>query len=122
MEKFEISKVPWLAAEDETAIEPIIVYHQETDELLGFCGKLTDNPKEHQCLVDFHLYVGDDDDSYNRIVNAFNEYKIGKNARVILLNPLHKFLPRIVICLMPTCNCFTHHAVYRQWQAIEKLF
>ena len=42
-------------------------------------------------------------------------------GRVILLNPLHKSLPRLVICLMPTCNSFDHH-VFMQWQIISRNF
>ena len=114
--------VPGLAAEDETAIEKVISYHQETNELLGFCGFKRDNSDEHQCLGDVHIAVGDDDRSYQRIIDAFNDYKIGNYARVILLNPMHKKLPRVVVCVVSTCNRFNHYDVYRQWQSIERHF
>ena len=122
MEMKGVPKIPWLAAEDETAIEKVISYHQETDELLGFCGLKRDNPDEHQCLGDVHIVVGDDDRSYQRIIGAFNDYKIGNYAKVILLNPMHKNLPRVVVCLVPTCNRFIHYDVCRQWQSIERHF
>lgn len=38
MANIKSSSVPVLAAEDETAIIGRVTYHQDTDELFGFCG------------------------------------------------------------------------------------
>ena len=122
MVKHSVPKVPWLLAEDETSIEKVATYHQETDELLGFCGRKTDNPKQHKCLADIHIVIGDDETSYDRLKNAFENYKIGSYARVMILNPMHTELPRLVACLLPTCNRFNHADVFRQWEDVDKKF
>ena len=120
--KYKIPKVPWLAAEDETLVERIVTYHQETDELVGFCGLKSDDPKQHKCFFDVKIVLGDDDNSYERLTNAFKSNKIGSFARVILLNPMHKALPRLVACMIPTCNQFNHFDVDRQWKQVSMNF
>ena len=50
------SSVPVLAAEDETAIIGHVTYHQDRDDLLGFCGV---NGQHHACLDHFAVKVGD---------------------------------------------------------------
>ena len=118
MKKHNISnRVPVLTAEDETAIKAVVSYGQEFDELIGFCGaKLADGT--HECLLDKRIVIGDDEHSYDRLVKAFQENQVGGYARVILLNPLHPNLPRVVLWLTPTCNRFTHLDVERQWTTI----
>lgn len=62
MKKAELkSCVPVLTAEDKTAIKAEISYNQETDELLGFCGR---NDDHHQCLSPINVVLEDDKDSY----------------------------------------------------------
>ena len=53
--KYGTLKVSWLLAEDETSIDKIGTYHQETDELVGLCGIETGNPKEHICLTEIQV-------------------------------------------------------------------
>ena len=113
------SSVPVLAAEDETAIIGHVTYHQDRDELLGFCGV---NGQHHACLDHFAVKVGDGEEGFTNIINAFKEYKIGTFGRAILLNPLHPNLPRIAVLVMPTCNKFDHHFVYQQWQEVKRLY
>ena len=119
MSNLGIKHVPVLAAEDETAILGQISYSESTDELLGFCGV---SGADHKCLDYFTVVVGDGEQGYNTIVNAFNEYKISPFARAIILNPLHPKLPRSPILTMPTCNRFDHEFVFRQWQTVERLY
>ena len=118
MNNLGVKHVPVLAAEDETAILGQISYSERTDELLGFCGV---TGADHKCLDYFTVVVGNGEQGYNTIVNAFNEYKIGPFARAIILNPLHPKLPRIPVLIMPTCNRFDHEFVFRQWQTVERL-
>ena len=118
MSNLGVKHVPVLAAEDETAILGQISYSERTDELLGFCGV---TGADHKCLDYFTVVVGNGEQGYNTIVNAFNEYKIGPFARAIILNPLHPKLPRIPVLIMPTCNRFDHEFVFRQWQTVERL-
>lgn len=119
MANIKSSSVPFLAAEDETAIIGRVTYHQDTDELFGFCGV---NGEHHACLDHFAVVVGDGEEGFTAIVNAFKEYKIGTFGRAILLNPLQPNLPRIAVLVMPTCNRFDHHFVYRQWQELKRLY
>ena len=115
----KVGPVPVLAAEDETGIIGQISYNQRTDELLGFCGV---KGTEHKCLDYFTVSVGEGEEGYKSIVNAFEQCKIGTYGRAILLNPLHPKLPRIAVLTMPTCNKFDHTFVYRQWQDVERLY
>ena len=117
--KNKSSLVPVLAAEDETAVISKVIYSQEKDELLGFCGIKGPN---HQCLDHFTVKVGDGEEGYNNIFSAFRNNVIGNYARAIILNPFLPNLPRLPILIMPTCNRFDTEFVHRQWQEIERLF
>ena len=110
MARITPTSIPVLAAEDETYIIRKIVYNQATDELLGFCG--VKGPK-HKCL-DYFTVVGNEEEGYNSIVNAFDQYKISTFGRAILLNPLHPNLPCISVLTMPACNKFDHTVVYHR--------
>lgn len=86
MANISSSFVPVLAAEDETAIIGHVTYHQDRDELLGFCGV---NGQHHACLYHFAVKIEDGEEGFMNIVNAFKEYKIGAFGRAILLGRLH---------------------------------
>eukprot|EP00112_Aurelia_sp_Birch-Aquarium-sp1_P008356 Seg1918.2 transcript_id=Seg1918.2/GoldUCD/mRNA.D3Y31 product="hypothetical protein" protein_id=Seg1918.2/GoldUCD/D3Y31 len=123
MEKLSIKRVPVLTAEDETSIKAVVEYNQKTDQLVGFCGVKSENPKDHHCLQESATIVlGDDQDSYDHLRNAFQNYKIGGYARIILLNPLHVSLAGIVVLFASTCNKFSHQDVRRQWQLIHEQY
>ena len=124
MYKLNIRRVPVLMAEDETAIKAIIEYNQKYDELVGFCNVNTKIPKDHRCFQgnNARFVVGNDENAYDNIVQMFEKYKIGGYARVVLLNPLHPCLPRIVALLAATCNKFTYEDVLAQWQQLETLY
>ena len=113
------SSVPVLAAEDETAITGHVTYHQDRDELLGFCGV---NGQHHACLDHFAVKVEDGEEGFTNIVDAFKECKMGTFGRAILFNPIHPNLPSIAVLVMPTCNKFDHHFVYQQWQEVKRLY
>lgn len=108
--------VPVLPAEDESAIIGQVTYHHHMDELFGFCGV---NEQQHACLDHFSVVAVDGEEGFMTIINAFKEYKIGTFGTAILLNTLHPNLCRIADLVMPTCNRFDHHFVYRQWQEQE---
>ena len=82
MARITPTSVPMLAAEDETGIIGQIVFNQASDELLGFCGV---KGLEHKCLDYFTVVVGNGEEGYNSIVNAFDQYKVGTYGRAILL-------------------------------------
>ena len=54
------------------------------------------------------MSVGDGEEGYNAITSAFGTY-----ARVIILNPLHPNLPRLLVLIMPICNKFDSDFVFR---------
>ena len=107
----ESRKVPYLKAEDETAIEARPTYDEKLDCVWGYCG-----PLDHrECEENFVIFVGNEEDAYERLVEAMNTSKLANYARVIMINPLHERLPRIVLHLQANCNCFTHNTVIHQW-------
>lgn len=116
MTKGKVGPVPVLAAEDETGIIGQISYNQRMDELLGFCGV---KKTEHKCLDYFTVSVGDGEEGYKSIINAFEQCKICIYERAILLNPIHPKLPRIAVLMMPTCDNFDHTFAHHQWQDVE---
>lgn len=96
---------PCLAAEDETGLKKIVEYDQKTDRLIGFWGKRV---ADHSCDADLEITVGSD---INKLRETFASHVIGGYARVILLNPLHKLLPAMVIYLQCTCNRFVFNDI-----------
>jgi hypothetical protein len=66
--------------------------------------------------------VGVGDKGYNMIVDSFRSDKMGTFARVIVVNPLHVKLPRLVLSLSCTYNCFDSEWVKEQWKRIEELW
>ena len=65
--------------------------------------------------------VGDDDNAFERIQNAFENNQVATHARVIMVNPLHAQIPRAVVLLQASCNRFTHNEVLHQWLVLEDL-
>lgn len=103
------------ASEDETAIQASVVWDQNTDSLIGFCGAKSDT---HACQPDCSVTVGD---FYEQLVTAFQNNVIGSHARVIMINPLHPNLPSLPIYMMPTCNKFTADHVSRMGGTLQAL-
>ena len=116
--KIGCGKVPVVLCEDETAIIKEVVYIQKSDELWGFCGVAG----EDQCLDNFVTFVGEGEAGYDAITTAFQDYEIGSYARALILNPLHKMLPKIPVFIMPTCNRFKHRMVYQQWEQTKRFY
>jgi hypothetical protein len=107
-----------ILAEDETKVKQRIAWEPKHDTLAGFCG-----PKEnHVCISDYKPLVGVGDEGYNKIVDTFRLDKIGAFARVIVVNPLHASLPRLVLSLSCTCNCFDASWMRLHWKSIESLW
>jgi len=70
----------------------------------------------------FKEVVGNGEAGYNNIVDAFRTDKIGGFARVLVVNPLHEKLPRLVLVVTCTCNCFDSGWVRKQWCTIDELW
>jgi hypothetical protein len=70
----------------------------------------------------YKVVVGDGELGYNKIVDAFRNDKIGGFARVVMVSPLHEKLPRLVLCVCCSCNCFDSVWVREQWKKIDELW
>lgn len=110
--------VPIILAEDETKVKARITWEPQFDVLAGFCGSKIN----HKCVVDFKPYVGEGNTGYENILDAFRGDKIGSFARVIMVNPLHAKLPRLVLAVSCTCNCFDSCWVRSHWGRIDSLW
>ena len=106
-------------AEDETVIISQVMWDNASDECWGWCGR--DEPG-HRCDPAFVHVLGDDENAYASLKDAFKNNKVAGLARVIMLNPLHRHLPPLVIFLQATCNTFTHDMVKDQWQHVTRLY
>jgi hypothetical protein len=95
-----------------------IAWESQTDSLVGFCGA----KESHVCVACFKPEVGDGQVGYNNVTDAFRNDKIGSFARVIVVNPLHDKLPRPVLVVSCTCNCFDSSWVRSQWRTIDALW
>ena len=113
-----VGPVRVILAEDETKVKGRVAWDHQMDTLVGFCGTKT----EHVCVTDYKLVVGIGDAGYDNIVDGFCSNHVGAFARIIMVNPLHLSLPRLVLCVTCTCNCFDASWVRQQWQRIEDLW
>jgi len=94
--------VPMILSKDETKVKGRVSWEAKWDTLVGFCGAKVD----HVCFTKFKPVVGDGEEGYNKVLDAFWTNKVGGFARVIVVNPLHDKLPRLVLDVCCTCNCF----------------
>ena len=113
-------RVPILLAEDETAIIPRIDYDEKNDQLLGFCGEVASQSSPHKCKDAVLINVGEGVEGYQTITNSFQKYKVGSQARAVIINPLHPTLPKVPILLMPTCNTFDASFISQQWDILQE--
>ena len=106
-------------AEDETVIVKLAEWDCRRDEGWGWCGR---EVEDHECDAEFVLNLGDDENAYAALVDAFQNNRLSGFARVIMINPLTKELPAVVVHLQATCNKFTHEYVRLQHQNIQQLY
>ena len=86
--------------------------------MIGFCG-----PKDnHSCVSNYKPTIGVGEVGYNKMVDSFRLDKVGGFARVIVVNPLHPKLPRLVLVACCTCGCFDSSWVREQWKRIDNLW
>lgn len=77
---------------------------------VGFCG-----PKEdHTCILHYKPTIGVGEIGYNKMVGPFRLDKVRGFARVIVVNPKHDKLPRLVLVVCCTCDCFDSSWVRQQ--------
>ena len=112
------SIVPAMLAEDETVVKRSVRWVARDDVLLGFCGPI-DN---HICISNYIVEVGSGVTGYESIVNSFKANVRAHYARVLIVNPLHARLPRLVAVIQLTCNRFDSKDVQNQWEKVRVLW
>lgn len=91
-----------ILSKDETKVKARATWEAKYDTLLGFCG-----PKDnHTYDSRFKPIVGIAESRYNAIMDAFMNNKLSGFARIVVVNPYHKGLPRLVLVVCTTCNYF----------------
>ena len=113
-----VGPIPVILAEDETKVKGRVAWDHRWDTLEGFCGPRDD----HICVSNHKVVVGMGDSGYDNIVDSFRTNRVGAFARIIMVNPLHSSLPRLVLVVTCTCKCFDASWVSQQWQMIEELW
>ena len=74
------------------------------------------------CDAEFVDIVGDDDNAYTRLAEAFRQNRVAGFARVIMLDPIHKDIPPFIVLLQAVCNKFDHAMVRDQWNIVIDLY
>jgi len=73
-------------------------------------------------VINFSHVIRIGEVGYNNVLEAFKNNKIASFARVVIVNPLHEKLPRLVLVVCCTCNCFNVNWVRQQWDVIDVLW
>jgi hypothetical protein len=102
-----IGIAPVILAEDETKVKARVTWDPKFDILAGFYGCKDD----HICISDLKPTVGSGEAGYNGILDAFRTNQIGGFAKVIVINPLHPRLPRLVLVVSCTYRRFNSDLV-----------
>jgi hypothetical protein len=107
-----------ILAEDETKVKSRVAWDSKGDHLISFYG-----PKlQRRCIFHFRPIIGTGEVGYNNIMEAFGNYQIAGFSRVIIVNPLHTKLPRVILVVCCTYNCFNFAWVRQRWNAIDRLW
>jgi hypothetical protein len=129
--------VPCQAAEDESAIQPRADWDQTTDTVIGYCGVQCTGRCErvtectchdrHNCwwgdVGEEMAEIGNDDEAYTRMFETHETRRVATQIRVIMVNPLIRGLPNLVIVMSPTCGAFTaNDYVAKQWRELHRLW
>ena len=94
-------------AEDETTIigKCVIGIGKERDQVWRCCGRSSD---DHQCDPAFAHVIGDIDEFYRTLLDAFKSNQVATYARVFMVDPIHNDNPFFILLLCGNCNTFTH--------------
>ena len=86
-------------------------------------GGVEEGGDEHECVDNCSYRIGCGGAAgYRRIVDAFKNYEVGGMARCIMICPLHRKLPAMVVLLAPTCNKFKADPyVKEQWVKVRDI-
>lgn len=92
----------FILVDDETKVRSKIAWGSRGDHLTNFYGANFDR----HCVTNFNLVVGIRKVEYNKILKVFTNYTIASFARVIIVNPLHDKLSKLILVVCCTYNCF----------------
>lgn len=107
-----------ILAEDETKIKACISWDTRSDGPVDFCGV----KENHLCISIFRQHVGNGESGYATIVASFRQPDKGSFSWIIMVNPLHIFLPKFVFVVSYTCNRLNFIWVCNQWKTIDTLW
>ncbi|KAL2608560.1 hypothetical protein R1flu_027133 [Riccia fluitans] len=86
------------------------------DTLIGFCG----DKDNHVCKMGLEVKVGSGESGYSKIVEIFEQKIQDSYAQVVIVNPLHEKLPRLIVYASVTCNLFTTSWVRDHWKGLKQ--
>ena len=96
-------QIPTELQEDETGCVDDLTWMPALDTIVGSCGLQSETHKcDHSCCI----VIGNDEDSYSRIVEMVTRHQRANYVRVILIRPLHADLPPRIMLALGTCNRF----------------
>ncbi|KAL2621659.1 hypothetical protein R1flu_001864 [Riccia fluitans] len=105
-----------ILAEDETRVKPTMRWEARRDTLIGFCG----DKDNHVCKMGLEVEVGSGESGYSKIVESFEQKIQGSYAQVVIVNPLHEKLPRLIVYTCVTCNSFIASWVRDHWKGLKQ--
>lgn len=114
------SKLGAELCEDETRVRGTVVYDEELDCLVGLCGT-----KKHKVCDPAVGYVSLNNLSDEEVVSKMLEAVSLTPApyiRVVIVNPLNRKFPRLILMVQTTCLKFNSQFVHDQWAAMERLY
>ncbi|KAL2650585.1 hypothetical protein R1flu_018713 [Riccia fluitans] len=105
-----------ILAEDETRVKPTMRWEARRDMLIGFCG----DKDNHVCKMGLEVEVGSGESGYSKIVESFEQKIQGLYVRVVIVNPLHEKLPRLIVYASVTCNSYIASWVRDHWKGLKQ--
>jgi hypothetical protein len=128
---------PVSAAEDETAVQMRIGLDTSSDMVCGYCGCVCTNRcstivecrnknciDPHSCMLGgLMIPAGAGIGGYEHLVQKHEAARVGREGRLIMLNPSDRRLPQLPALWVPTCKTVTSIGyVEPQWRLMDALY
>ena len=107
-------------SEDETRVQGALRYDEASDSIVGLCGESS----HILCDQDFNvisLKNKTDSEVVALMKNAVQQVP-ATYARAVVVNPLNRKMPRLVVVGQATCLKFDSGYVSNQWQRLEDFY
>ena len=105
-------------SEDETTVQTRAELCARLNAILGLCGEKCIG---HCCEESFFVFVGGREVAYGQITQALKTMMRATSMRLVVINPIHPKLPKIVIFAHGTCNRFDAAFIAKSWRLIREL-